>query len=395
MKKGNNDGFVLLEKIKTLAPTTAVLILTSATEVQKAVKAMQMGALDYITKPYDADQVTIKIDKIADRLSLQAENARLRNELYSHYEILGISPTITELKRQITLVAKTESRVLITGPNGSGKELVARAIHSQSKRANKPFIVVNCAAIPENLIESELFGTVKGAFTDANSKKGQFDLAHEGTIFLDEIGDMSPATQAKVLRVLENGEFTKVGGERSIKVDVRVIAATNKNLSDMIRKNLFREDLFYRLNVITIHTTPLRLRKEDIPILIAGMLKKMGKTFDIATVFTNEAIDFMKSLEWAGNVRELNNAVERIMIFWNQEPLGLDQVSQYINVTIKNTPQLLDTSKNFKEACACFERDYIKAILDEYKGNIADAAERLGLQRPYLYEKMKKLEIDY
>lgn len=393
MNKNKEAGFFLLEKIKSHSPSAAVMIITGHSDIHLAIKAMQNGALDYVTKPYDAEQIAIKVVKIADRVALSDENIRLRNEISSQYAILGNSATIQELKKHISIIAKTESRVLITGPNGSGKELVARAIRDQSNRAEKPFEVVNCAALPENLIESELFGTVKGAFTGANDKKGKFELANEGTIFLDEVGDMTLATQAKVLRVLENGEFTRVGSERQIKVNVRVIAATNKDLSELIKKGLFREDLFYRLNVIPIHTTPLRLRVDDVPTLIEHKINKMGKALDISKVFDVEAIKFLQSLEWEGNVRELNNVIERLMIFWNGQPLGTQDIKPHISGNVSNKTIVTNTSKSLKEATNDFEREYIQKVLEECEGNITDTANRLDLQRPYLYEKMSKLGI--
>ncbi len=389
------DGLVLLEKIKTIDSETAVMIITGYSDVARAVRAMQLGAVDYVTKPLDSAQIAIKVTKMAERVALQKDNVRLRNELSSHYELVGKSSVIQDLKRQIGIIAgrSDTSGVLIMGPNGSGKELVARALVNQSNRANKPFEIVNCAALPENLIESELFGTIKGAFTGAVDKKGKFELAADGTIFLDEVGDMSLATQAKVLRVLQNGEFTRIGGEKSIKVNVRVISATNKDLNEMIKQKLFREDLFYRLNVVPIQTVPLKQRIEDIPILIEHKLKKLGKVLEIHSLMNNDALDYLKSLEWPGNVRELNNAVERLMIYWNGVQIDLNYVKQYAGGPLRSAGQLFDTGRTLKDAVNDFEREYMGKVIDECKGKIADAAKRLGLERPYMYEKMKKLGI--
>jgi two-component system nitrogen regulation response regulator NtrX len=391
-----DDGFILLQQIKKVAPETAVMIITGFSDVERAVRAMQLGAVDFVTKPLDSAQIAIKVAKIAERVSLQNDNIRLRNELSSLYELVGNSPAMRDLKKQITMIAgrSDTSGVLITGPNGSGKELVARALVNQSTRADKPFEIVNCAALPENLIESELFGTVKGAFTGATDKKGKFELADGGTIFLDEVGDMTLATQAKVLRVLQNGEFTRLGGEKLIKVNVRVISATNKNLTEMIKQKQFREDLFYRLNVVPLQTTPLKTRAEDIPILIEHMLKRLGKNIEIANLFEPEALAYLKSLEWPGNVRELNNVIERLMIYWNNRPMDLNYIKQYACGSIRSAGFVADISKNMKDASNDFEKEYIRKVLDDCAWNMTEAAKRLGFERPYLYEKIKKLGIE-
>ncbi|MBN1982200.1 MAG: sigma-54-dependent Fis family transcriptional regulator [Chitinivibrionales bacterium] len=391
-----DDGLVLLEKIKQLSAETAVMIITGYSEVSSAVRAMKSGAVDFIMKPLDTEQLVVKIARIAERVDLQSDNFRLRRELSSQYEIIGNSQITKELKRHISVIANRSdnSGVLITGPNGSGKELVARAIKNQSSRAGKPFEIVNCAALPETLIESELFGTMRGAYTNAVDKKGKFELADEGTIFLDEVGDMSLATQAKVLRVLQNGEFTRLGGEKPIRVDVRVISATNKDLEEMIRQKQFREDLYYRLNVIPVKTTPLWKRAEDIPLLIEHQLKKLGTTIEIEELFDREALDYLTSLEWPGNVRELNNVVERLMIFRDGKPITLDQAKLYTsNPEAGNNRLITDTSKTLKEATNDFEREYIGKIVDECCGVVAVAAKRLGLERQYLYEMMRRLGI--
>jgi two-component system nitrogen regulation response regulator NtrX len=238
-----------------------------------------------------------------------------------------------------------------------------------------------------------LFGTVKGAFTGATDKKGKFELADGGTIFLDEVGDMTLATQAKVLRVLQSGDFTRVGGGKLIKVNVRVISATNKDLAEMIKAKQFREDLFYRLNVVPLQTTPLKARSEDIPILTEHMLKKLGKAIDLAMLFTNDALDYLKSLEWPGNVRELNNVIERLMIYWNGKPMDLTYIKQYACGPIRSAGYVCDISRSMKDASNDFEKEYMRKVIDDCNGNITEAAKRLGFERPYMYDKMKKLGI--
>ncbi len=392
--QNEDDGFVLLEKIKKISPETVVMIITGFGDMNGAVKALRLGALDFITKPFDAEQVAIKAEKIAERVALTQKNLRMRKEISSRYEIVGESNSIQELKKQISIIAKNDSPVLITGPNGSGKELVAWGIRNQSDRYDKPFVIVNCAAIPEKLIEAELFGNVKGAFTGATKdKNGKFELANGGTIFLDEVGDMSLATQAKVLRVLDSGGFSRVGGEKSITVDVRVIAATNKNLAEMVEKGQFREDLYYRLNVIPVQTTPLKYRKEDIPALIAYMINKKGFTMDVKQLFSKEAIEYLKTLDWPGNVRQLNSVVERLIIYWDGETVDVEQAKKHALDVRKSIIDVFNTAKTIKEAVNDFEREFIMLVLDECKDNVTTAAEQLDLKRGYLYEKMKNLGI--
>jgi two-component system nitrogen regulation response regulator NtrX len=389
-----NDGFVLIDNIKSIAPSAVIIVLTGCTELKNAVRAMKAGAVDYVTKPFETDQLIKRIENITNTIDLRDENIRLRSVIASQYEMAGNSSAMKELKNQIAAIARSDSYVLITGPNGTGKELVAWSIQNQSSRADKPFIVVNCAAIPDNLIESELFGTSRGAFTGSIDKKGKFEQAHEGTIFLDEIGDMSLTAQAKVLRVLESGDVQRIGSDRSIHVNVRVIAATNKNLPEKIRTCDFREDLFYRLNVATLQTLPLKYRTEDIPSLIEHKLRKANSIATIDNFLTNEALSYLSKLEWPGNIRELYNAIERMLIYWSGTPINPDAVKRYLCTTNGTTSLVGDTSKKLKDATADFEREYILKVIAECNGSITDAAERLDLQRPYLYEKIKKLGIE-
>jgi two-component system nitrogen regulation response regulator NtrX len=391
--KNPDDGFILLEKIKSLSPATAVIVLTSYADMQKAIRAMQLGAIDFITKPYEIDHVVARIEGIAERIVLRSENKRLRQVVACHYEMVGQSGAMCELKKQIGSVAKSDSRVLITGPNGSGKELVAWAIHNQSSRLEKPFVTVNCAALPETLIESELFGTTKAAYTGAIDKKGKFETAHEGTIFLDEVGDMSLPTQAKVLRILENGEISRLGSERTSHVNVRVIAATNKNLQEMVAQKSFREDLYYRLNVAAVQTIPLKYRSEDIPLLIDHKLFLLGKSQRAADFLTPKALDYLMTLDWPGNIRELNNVVERLMIYWAGTPYDIDTVKQTMSMGV-HRDVIADTARTLKDATDDFERNYIAKVIAECSGNMTEAAKRLDLQRPYLYDKMKKLGVE-
>lgn len=396
LKMGSDpeDGLNLLEKVKRRSRETSVIILTSFNDVPKAVQAMRLGAFDYVTKPYDATQVRHKIEMLLNQSGLASENQALKKEIADHYGIIGISPSIRELRAEIARYAGTEARVLITGPNGSGKELVARAIRSQSSRAGKPFVAINCAAIPENLIESELFGTSRGAFTGAMEKAGLFERAHEGTLFLDEVGEMSLAAQAKLLRVLETGEFCRLGGAETIRVDVRVLSATNKDLWSLARENRFREDLLYRLGVLHLTTTALRERREDIPALIGHFLGRNGLAREAEEVFAPEAIELLKSQEWKGNVRELANVVERLLLFRDGSRITAAQAAKCLGPVASEAPGLMDTSRPLKAAANEFESAYIRKVLSECRGNMTEAAARLGLTRTYLYEKMKALGME-
>src|SRR4051812_34924112 len=316
VKMAGIDGVEALKKIKEHDPSAIVVMISGHATIQNAVEATQLGAYDILEKPLDTDRILVTLRNALAHLDLHAENARLRETIQSRYEIVGKSYGIRAVIDKIERVAKTPARVLITGENGTGKELVARAIHQQSTRAGGPFIEVNCAAIPSELIESELFGHLKGSFTGAVADRaGKFEQAHTGTLFLDEVGDMSLAAQAKVLRVLQDGVVTRIGGNKTVEVDVRVLAATNKNLEGEISEGRFREDLFYRLNVVPIHVPPLRERREDIPSLVAHFLNVLTSREGVAPrAVAPEAVDRLAQLEWPGNVRELRNTIERLLI---------------------------------------------------------------------------------
>src|SRR5688572_1568663 len=316
VKMARMDGLEVLDRVREADPAAVVVMISGHGTIETAVEATRRGAYDFLEKPLDTDRLLVTIRNGLLHRGLEQENARLRGEVESHYEIVGKSFAIRALVDRIEKVAPTDARVLITGENGTGKELVARAIHYLSTRKESPFVEVNCAAIPSELIESELFGHMKGSFTGATADRpGKFEQADKGTLFLDEIGDMSLAAQAKVLRALQEGIITRVGGERSIRVDVRVIAATNKSLEKEIEQGRFREDLFFRLNVVPIHVPPLRERREDIPMLIRYFADKAVDEQRLPLRdFVPEAIDRLSRMDWSGNVRELRNTVERLLI---------------------------------------------------------------------------------
>lgn len=316
IKMPKMDGIEVLEAIKKIKPETPVVMISGHGDLDTAVNAMRLGAFDYISKPPDLNRLLNTVRNALDRKELVVENTRLKKKVGKNYEMIGSSPSISKIKGIIEKVAPTDARVLITGPNGTGKELVAHWLHQKSDRSNGPMVEVNCAAIPSELIESELFGHVKGAFTSANKDRaGKFEAANGGTIFLDEIGDMSLSAQAKVLRALQENKISRVGSDKDIKVDVRIVAATNKDLRAEIEEKKFREDLFHRLAVILIEVPPLNERREDIPLLVEFFTERISQ--DQGTnkkEFTPEAIDLLKQYDWTGNIRELRNVVERLII---------------------------------------------------------------------------------
>lgn len=390
------DGLVTLEEMRKLDPELPVVMISGHGTIETAVKATKLGAYDFIEKPLSLEKTLLAVRHALDQSRLLRENRALRQRLEKKYEIVGNSEAIQQVKAQILVAAPTNGRVLILGESGTGKELVARAIHRGSLRRDKPFVEVNCAAIPEDLIESELFGHEKGSFTGATSKRhGKFELANGGTIFLDEVGDMSLKTQSKVLRVLQEQTLERVGGTDTISVDVRVIAASNKKLEEEIRKGTFREDLFYRLNVIPIYVPPLRERREDISVLTRYFLREFsiehGKR---EKTINQDALELMMEYPWPGNVRELKNLIERMVIM---VPGDMIQASDLYSSLYTRAPLPLEAvllNESLKEACHRFERDYILRRLEENHWNITRTAEKLKIERSNLYRKLRAYGID-
>jgi len=387
------DGLEILQELKDQHPTLPVIMLSAYGSVENAVKATRLGAFDFIEKPPHADKILLSVRNALEMARLAEENRRLRQQAVPAREIIGKSAAIQQLREKLRLVAPTSASVLITGENGTGKELVARALHFLSRRAHRPFVEVNCAAIPEDLIESELFGHEKGAFTGATSRRqGKFDLAHEGTLFLDEIGDMSLKTQAKILRILEEQRFERVGGGRPIQVDVRVVAATNKNLEEEIAKGNFREDLYHRIKVIPLHVPPLRERREDIPLLARYFLKELAQQNEATPkTLTDRALEVLAAQPWPGNVRELRNFIWRVFILTprpviDAEDLPLERSAPGSH---PGTVSALLTLSDFREARALFEQEFLKRKLEEHGGSVSATAEAIGLERSHLYRKLR------
>lgn len=391
------DGTDALKEIKKRFPSLPVIMISGHANIETAVRTTKLGAYDFIEKPLSLDKVILTVEHALENKMLMEENNLLKLRAWARYEIIGKSPAIQALKNDIKRVGPSNSWVLITGENGTGKEFVARNIHLFSARSAKPFIEVNCAAIPEDLIESELFGHEKGAFTSAVAqKKGKFDLADKGTIFLDEIGDMSLKTQAKILRILQEKSFERLGGTEHITVDVRVIAATNKNLKEQIVKGTFREDLFYRLNVIPFHVTPLRERVEDIPLFIDHFLREFSRETAREVLQVNrDAMNILINYEWPGNVRELKNLIERLVIMTPSSIITPDDIPSYIKGAQPVQPKNLFRSTLLKEARRDFEREFISRKLKEFGGNIARTAEAIGIERSHLYRKIRSYGIEH
>jgi two-component system nitrogen regulation response regulator NtrX len=394
VKMAGIDGVEALKKIKEHDPSAIVVMISGHATIQTAVEATQLGAYDILEKPLDTDRILVTLRNALQHLDLHEENARLRETIQSRYEIVGRSYGIRLVIDKIDRVAKTPARILVTGENGTGKELVARAIHSQSTRAEEPFVEVNCAAIPSELIESELFGHMKGSFTGAIADRaGKFEQAHGGTIFLDEVGDMSLAAQAKVLRVLQDGVVTRIGGAKPIEVDVRVLSATNKNLEAEITEQRFREDLFYRLNVVPIHVPPLRERREDIPLLVAHFVNVLTKREGVAPrTVAPEAVERLSKLDWPGNVRELRNTIERLLILAAGPRVTADDVGRLggRHDTDQTGLGSLLECKTFEEFKHAAERAFLLAKLREYDWNVSETARGLDMPRSNLYKKIER-----
>jgi two-component system nitrogen regulation response regulator NtrX len=388
------DGLETLEKVRESDSAPEVIMISGHGTIETAVRATKLGAFDFLEKPLSLEKTLILVKNAAESRRLRGENRDLKKQLLSKSVIVGESIPMKALRQQIGLMAPTNGRVLVYGESGTGKELVAHAIHAQSPRKEAMFVEVNCAAIPEDLIGSELFGHRKGSFSGATSDKdGKLQKANGGTLFLDEVGDMSLKTQSKVLRTLDEQRFTPVGGDDTITVDVRVIAATNKDLEEEISKGNFREDLFYRLNVIPFYVPPLRERKEDIPLLARYFLREFSATYGRRPrEITDDAIDGLMRYSWPGNVRELRNVMERIVIM-NPTAFKLDRKHLPPLVYRDGSRRLLGEASTLHQARAAYERDYILKKLDENHGNVSRAAEVLGLERSHLYRKMKSLGI--
>ena len=384
------DGLEVMRQVRAAGHRMPVVMISGHASAELAARAIREGALDFIEKPLSLERVLVSVRNALTQARLVERLATERGEEVP--VLTGVSPAVVALRKQILQAAPTDARVLITGPNGSGKEVVAWLVHHHSRRADGAFVAVNCAAIPSELIESELFGHLKGAFTGAvESKRGKFELADGGTLFLDEIGDMSPLTQAKVLRVLQESSFTRVGGSQEVRVDVRVIAATNKNLEEEIAAGRFREDLFFRLNVIPLRVPPVAERREDVPLLVDEFIRQFARRDGVPPKRVSAAaMSKLQAADWAGNVREIRNVVERLVVMVPDEEIEPDHLDLRPGVTRLALPaELLP----LKEARARFERGYIEQVVEACGGNMSQAAKVLGLERSHLYRKLRALGV--
>ncbi len=391
------DGLQTLKTIKSEHPDVLVIMMSGHGTIETAVKATKLGAFDFIEKPLSLDKVIIMVNNALNVIRLEEENILLKQKVSHQYELTGISPQITELKEMIGIVAPTNAWILIMGENGTGKELVARSIHHLSRRSQKSIVEVNCAAIPEELIESELFGHEKGSFTGATEKKrGKFDLSHEGTIFLDEVADMSLKAQAKILRILQEKKFERVGGNKLIDMNVRVLAATNKDLEKEMEAGRFRNDLYYRLHVIPLRVPPLRERKEDIkPLAERLLLDAAVKEGQEPKTLTADALALLMEHNWPGNVRELKNIIERLIILTPSNEITIKDIP-LLNIKAEEgkTPGIDNIiTDSLKDAKIDFERQFILKKLEENEGNISKTAEAIGLERSNLHKKLKSLKV--
>jgi two-component system nitrogen regulation response regulator NtrX len=394
VKMAGMDGMEALKKLRELDPNATVVMISGHATIRTAVEATQLGAYEILEKPLDTDRILVMLRNALSHLDLQEENARLKQSIDAPFEIVGKTPVIRALMEKIDKVATTPARVLITGENGTGKELVARALHRLSPRATKPFVEVNCAAIPGELIESELFGHMKGSFTGAISDRaGKFEQANKGTLFLDEIGDMSLAAQAKVLRVLQDNVITRIGGSKPISVDVRVIAATNKNLESEIAGGKFREDLYYRLNVVPIHVPSLRERRDDIAMLAQYFAATLSAREGIPPrTFTADALERLTSLEWPGNVRELRNTVERLLILAPDTQISSKDIDRLAGQRALDDAGLatLTQCRTFEEFKDAAERAFLLNKLREFDWNVSETARAVEMPRSNLYKKIER-----
>jgi DNA-binding NtrC family response regulator len=393
------DGMALLRALNDDASQVGVIVMTAHGSVEAAVEAMSLGALDFVQKPFPLSAIEVKVKKALERLSMSRTNQLLREELNQHFgSLIGGAPNMQRVFELIAKVSETPTPVLVLGESGTGKELVARELHRRSPRADGPFVTVNCAALAEGLLESELFGHERGAFTGAlAAKKGKFELAHEGTLFLDEVGEIPLATQVKLLRFLQEKELERVGGNKLIKVDVRVVCATNRNVKEMIAAGTFREDLFYRINVITVEMPPLRERREDIPLLVDALLRRHATNTGLQGTVGEDAVNLFQIYEWPGNVRELENVLERALVLADSDGDGLRRI------TAKDLPSEIQggegapaAQREYMEASGLsdqierIEREIIRKALVDVQWNQTKAAKALHLKRSSLQYKMKK-----
>jgi two-component system nitrogen regulation response regulator NtrX len=395
------DGFEVLEKIKKTYPEIQIIVISGHGNIETAVKAIKMGAFDFIEKPLSYERVIVTVENALKLALLEEENKRLRENIFGEVKLSGVSPTIQKIRELILKAAPTDTTILIQGESGVGKEIVAKLIHLYSKRAKEAFVEINCAAIPETLIESELFGYEKGAFTGAQSfKKGKLELAHKGTLFLDEIGDLSLDAQAKLLRVLQEKRFERLGGNKPIEIDVRIISATNKDLLKEIKKGKFREDLFFRINVLPISIPPLRERKEDIPILVEEFLEEFSYKIGCEKkIIKSDALEALIEYDWPGNVRELKNFIERLVIISSSSEISYKDLPSDFKNLIKKKESLQENTdpwfeeKNYRLAKLLFEKEFLKRKLLEYGGNVSKTAREIGLERAYLQKKIKEFNL--
>jgi two-component system nitrogen regulation response regulator NtrX len=381
------DGIALLESVKAAHPDTPVVLMSGHGTIEEAVKAIRLGAADFVEKPFGPERLQVTVERALELKALQRENERLRSITGAADEMIGKSRALEQIRAEVAKVAKTEAKVLITGESGTGKELVARAIHRLSARSRGPFEKLNCAALPKDLVESELFGYEKGAFTGAaQMKRGRLEASDQGTLFLDEVGDMSLDTQAKFLRAIETGEIERLGGTRTIEVDARILAATNKDLSAEIQAGRFREDLFYRLNVVPIHILALRARREDIPLLVAHFVQRFSAEHPRGPrSVTPEAMEGLTRYSWPGNIRELKNMIERLLIMTDGDTITLSDVEDALPIDSGDEPP-----SEIRAARDKAERDTILAMLRECQWNVSEASRRLGMDRGYLHRKIKR-----
>jgi len=381
------DGISLLESVKGTYPDLPVVLMSGHGTIEEAVKAIRLGAVDFVEKPFGPERLQVTVERALELKALQRENERLRTLTGAADEMIGKSRALDQIRAEVQKVAKSDAKVLVSGESGTGKELVARAIHRLSARARGPFEKLNCAALPKDLVESELFGYEKGAFTGAaQMKRGRLEAADKGTLFLDEVGDMSLETQAKFLRAIETGEIERLGGTRTIAVDTRVLAATNKDLPAEIQAGKFREDLYYRLNVVPIHIPPLRARREDVPLLVAHFVERFGAEHPRGPrTVTKEALERLTEYSWPGNIRELKNLIERLLIMTDGDSIDVADVEDALPVNAGDEPV-----SEIRAARDKAERDTILAMLRECQWNVSETSRRLGMDRGYLHRKIKR-----